>query len=138
MDDIQIEIKFPAGISSDTIDLFKNSDIVLMLVTIALIFIILLIIYRSPLLAITPLLIAGIVYGVVDRVLGLVGKFDLFPIESQAVSIMLILLFAVLTDYSLFVFSRYREKLGKYESKYKSMGEAIHHISEPIFFSGGT
>src|SRR5699024_8191514 len=24
------------------------------------------------------------------------------------------------------------------ESKYEAMGEAIHHVSEPIFFSGGT
>src|SRR5699024_2279675 len=100
--------------------------------------IILIVIYRSPLLAITPLLIAGIVYGVVDRVIGVVGKYEWFVIEGQAVSIMLVLLFAVLTDYSLFVFSRYREELRLRDSKYDAMGEAIHHVSEPIFFSGGT
>ncbi|HLR15327.1 MAG TPA: MMPL family transporter, partial [Bacillota bacterium] len=98
----------------------------------------LIIIYRSPLLAITPLLIAGIVYGVVDRVIGLVGKYEWFVIEGQAVSIMLVLLFAVITDYSLFIFSRYREELRLRESKFDAMGEAIHHVSEPIFFSGGT
>src|SRR5690625_6585231 len=65
-----------------------------------------------------PLIIAAIVYGVVDRVLGLVGKYNIFAIESQAVSIMLVLMFAVLTDYSLFVFSRYREELRKNKSKY--------------------
>src|SRR5699024_10551112 len=93
---------------------------------------------RSPLLAFIPLIIAGIVYGVVDRVLGLFGIFDLFTIESQAVSIMLVLLFAVVTDYSLFIFSRYREELHNYESKYGAMNKAIYHVSEPIFFSGGT
>lgn len=138
LDGMELEITGPAGIAADTVSIFQNADLVLMLVTIGLIFVILIIIYRSPLLAITPLLIAGIVYGVVDRVLGLVGKFDLFPIEGQAVSIMLILLFAVLTDYSLFIFSRYREELSKTESKYKSMETAIYHVSEPIFFSGGT
>jgi len=90
------------------------------------------------LLAITPLIIAGIVYGVVDRLIGLAGQNDWFTIDSSAVSIMLVLLFAVLTDYSLFVFSRYREELRKQESKYESMKEAIYHVSEPIFFSGGT
>src|SRR5699024_2063475 len=94
--------------------------------------------YRSPLLAITPLIIAGIVYGVVDRVLGLLGKYEIFTIDGQATSIMLVLLFAVLTDYSLFIFSRYREELYKYESKYSAMDKAIYHVSEPIFFSGGT
>jgi len=138
LDDIQFEITGPAGISADTIALFKNADFVLMLATIGLIFIILIVIYRSPLLAITPLIIAGIVYGVVDRLLGLAGKNGWFPVDGSAVSIMLVLLFAVLTDYSLFVFSRYREELRKRESKYESMDEAIYHVSEPIFFSGGT
>src|SRR5699024_7021171 len=138
LDDMQMEITGPAGISADTISLFRNADLVLILSTVALIFVILILIYRSPLLAITPLVIAALVYGVVDRVLGLVGKYEIFIIESQAVSIMLVLLFAVLTDYSLFVFSRYREELRKTESKYEAMGEAIHHVSEPIFFSGGT
>lgn len=138
LDDIQFEITGPAGISADTIALFKNADLVLMLATVALIFVILIIIYRSPILAITPLMIAGIVYGVVDRILGLAGKNDWFTVDSSAVSIMLVLLFAVITDYSLFVFSRYREELRKRESKYESMQEAIFHVSEPIFFSGGT
>ncbi|KQL17513.1 MMPL family transporter [Cytobacillus solani] len=138
MNGMQFEITGPAGISADTVSLFKSADIVLMLATVALIFILLIIIYRSPILAITPLIIAGIVYGVVDRILGLAGKNGWFTIDSSAVSIMLILLFAVLTDYSLFVFSRYREELKKQESKYVSMNEAIFHVSEPIVFSGGT
>src|SRR5690625_4318546 len=138
LDDLQFEVTGPAGISADTIALFKNADFVLMIATIGLIFIILIVIYRSPLLAIMPLLIAGIVYGVVDRILGLAGKNEWFPVDGSAVSIMLVLLFAVLTDYSLFVFSRYREELRKRESKYEAMDEAIYHVSEPIFFSGGT
>ncbi|WP_419393059.1 MMPL family transporter [Cytobacillus praedii] len=138
LDGMQFEITGPAGISADTVSLFKNADIVLMLATVALIFILLIVIYRSPILAITPLIIAGIVYGVVDRILGLAGKNGWFTIDSSAVSIMLILLFAVLTDYSLFIFSRYREELTKQESKYASMKEAIFHVSEPIVFSGGT
>lgn len=138
LDSVDVDITGPAGIAADTISIFKNADLVLMISTIVLIFIILIIIYRSPLLAITPLLIAGIVYGVVDRVIGLVGKYEWFVIEGQAVSIMLVLLFAVLTDYSLFIFSRYREELRLRDSKYEAMGEAIHHVSEPIFFSGGT
>jgi len=135
---LQVEITGPAGITSDTITIFKNADFVLMLATIVLIFILLLFIYRSPLLAIIPLVIAAIVYQVVDRVLGLGGKNDWFVLDSSAISIMLVLLFAVLTDYSLFIFSRYREELKKYSSKFDAMGEAIHHVSEPILFSGGT
>src|SRR5699024_10475130 len=54
-DDLQFEITGPAGITADTIILFKDADVVLMLATISLIFILLILIYRSPLLALTPL-----------------------------------------------------------------------------------
>lgn len=138
LDELQFEITGPAGIAADTISIFKNADMVLMLATVGLIFFILIMIYRSPLLAITPLVIAGIVYGVVDRLLGLAGKNEWFAVDSSAVSIMLVLLFAVLTDYSLFIFSRYREELQKKESKFEAMAGAMHYVSEPILFSGGT
>lgn len=136
--EMQTEITGPAGIASDTLTIFQNADIVLMLATIVLIFILLLFIYRSPLLAIIPLIVAAIVYQAVDRVLGLAGKNDWFVLDSSAISIMLVLLFAVITDYSLFIFSRYREELKKFTSKFDAMGEAIRHVSEPILFSGGT
>ena len=135
---LQFEVTGPAGIAVDTISIFRNADLVLMLATVGLIFVLLIIIYRSPLLAIIPLMIAAIVYGVVDRVLGLAGENGWFVVDGSAVSIMLVLLFAVLTDYSLFVFSRYREKLQKHSSKYEAMGDAMRYVSEPILFSGGT
>src|SRR5699024_6808632 len=69
LNELQFEITGPAGISADTVTLFQNADFVLMIATVVLIFIILIIIYRSPILAITPLIIAAIVYGVVDRVI---------------------------------------------------------------------
>lgn len=136
--DLNVEVTGPAGIAADTSALFKNADFVLMIATILLIFVLLIVIYRSPLLAITPLIIAAIVYGVVDRVIGLLGAGGIFSIDSQAISIMLVLMFAVLTDYSLFVFSRYRERLRENASKYDSMEEAMHHLAEPISYSGGT
>lgn len=135
---LQVEITGPAGIAADTLTLFKNADLILLFATIGLILILLIIIYRSPLLALIPLVIAGIVYQVVDRVIGLAGKYNLFIVDKQALSIMLILLFAVLTDYCLFVFSRYREELSKIGNKYDAMRVAMSKVGEPILFSGGT
>ncbi|MBU5444566.1 MMPL family transporter [Paenibacillus sp. MSJ-34] len=135
---LQFEITGPAGIASDTITLFKNADFVLMLATIGLILVILILIYRSPLLALLPLLIAVMVYQVVDRVLGIAAMNGWFVIDKQALSIMMILLFAVLTDYCLFVISRYREELKKIGSKYDAMKVAMAQVAEPILFSGAT
>ena len=51
---------------------------------------------------------------------------------------MTILLFAVITDYSLLIFSRYREELRRHESVHEAMRETMRHVKEPIFFSGST
>ncbi|MFD1020234.1 MMPL family transporter [Thalassobacillus hwangdonensis] len=135
---IDVAITGPAGIASDALELFSKADLVLLFSTIGLILVLLIVLYRSPLLAMIPLLASGIVYEVVNRTIGLAGKWELFSIESQALSIMMILLFAAITDYSLFVFSRFREELQVVENKYEAMKNAMTKVGEPIFFSGGT
>lgn len=128
----------PAGIASDTIAIFSNADLILLFSTIALVLILLIIIYRSPLLAIIPLVAVAFVYQVVDRVLGILAKNDVFTVEAQSISIVMILLFGATVDYSLFVFSRFREELRKQEDKHKAMQKAVQGVAEPLVFSGGT
>ena len=104
----------PAGIAVDSLNLFSRADLVLIMSTVGLILILLIVIYRSPLLALIPLLAATFVYEVVNQTLGLMGKAGLL-LSNQTLSIMMILLFAAVIDYSLFVFSRYREELKHHE-----------------------
>lgn len=127
----------PAGIATDTLDLFSRADIVLLLSTVGLILVLLIVIYRSPLLAFIPLLAAVFVYEVVMQTLGLMGKAGLV-MSSQTLSIMTILLFAALIDYSLFVFSRFREELKHQENKFEAMKQAMREVGIPVFYSGGT
>ena len=134
---LKLYVTGPAGIAADTLDLFSRADLVLIFSTVGLILVLLIVIYRSPLLALIPLLAAAFVYEVVSQTLGLMGKAGLV-MSSQTVSIMSILLFAAVIDYSLFVFSRYREELKVYENKYDAMKEAMRETGTPVFFSGGT
>ncbi|MFD1779257.1 MMPL family transporter [Fredinandcohnia salidurans] len=127
----------PAGIAGDTLKLFEQADVVLLLATIGIILVLLIAIYRSPLLAFIPLLATGIVYQVVNQSVALLGAGGL-EINNSTTSIMSILLFAAVIDYSLFVFSRYREELNKVESKYEAMKLAMRATGEPVFFAGGT
>lgn len=137
-DSIELSWTGPAGIASDAVELFSRADVVLLLSTVGLILVLLLIIYRSPLLTLIPLVGAGIVYTVVDRVIGFTTAQGWFGVDSQALSIMTILLFAVITDYSLLIFSRYREELKLNENANEAMRETMRHVKEPIFFSGST
>ncbi|MFK8794554.1 MMPL family transporter [Planococcus plakortidis] len=127
----------PAGIAGDTVKLFESADFVLLLFTVALILVLLIIIYRSPLLAIIPLFATVIVYQVVNQTVALLGAGGL-EINNSTTSIMSILLFAAVIDYSLFVFSRYREELNHYEDKYEAMKMAMRATAKPVLFAGGT
>ena len=127
----------PAGIAVDSLNLFSRADVVLILSTVGLILILLVVIYRSPLLALIPLLAAAFVYEAVNQTLGLMGAAGLV-MSNQSLSIMTILLFAAVTDYSLFVFSRYRDELKAHESKYDAMKHAMRGTGVPVFFAGGT
>ncbi|HLR79210.1 MAG TPA: MMPL family transporter [Bacillota bacterium] len=127
----------PAGIAVDSLNLFSRADLVLLLSTIGIILLLLILIYRSPFLAFIPLLAAVFVYGVVNQILGLLGKAGV-PLSNQSLSIMTILLFATVIDYSLFVFSRYREELKNYEDKHDAMRWAMRGAGLPVFYSGAT
>ncbi len=127
----------PAGIAGDTTKLFESADVKLLLVTIVIILVLLIAIYRSPLLAFIPLLATIIVYQVANQSIALLGAAGL-EINNSTTSIMSILLFAAVIDYSLFVFSRYREELNHYEDKYMAMKHAMRATGEPVFFAAGT
>lgn len=127
----------PAGIAGDTVKLFEEADFVLLIATVLIILVLLIVIYRSPLLAFIPLFATGIVYQVVNQTLAFMGSAGL-ELTGQTTSIMSILLFAAVIDYSLFVFSRFREELNHYESKHEAMKHAMRATGEPVFFAGGT
>lgn len=135
--ELSLYITGPAGIAVDTSNLFSRADLVLLFSTVGIILILLIGTYRSPLLALIPLLAAGLVYGVVGQILGFIGKAGL-QLASQSLSIMMILLFALVIDYSLFIFSRFKEELKKQDDKHEAMRLAMREIGVPIFYSGAT
>ncbi|MEH7081063.1 MMPL family transporter, partial [Bacillus velezensis] len=77
-------------------------------------------------------------YGVISPLLGILGEKDLITVDSQAVSIMTVLLFGAGTDYCLFLISRYRDYLLIEESKFKALQLAIKDSSGAISMSALT
>lgn len=135
--EVKLAITGPAGIVADMISIFARADLVLLLGTVLMIFVLLILIYRSPILAMVPLLGAGLVYEVVNKTIGIFGSGGL-KVESQSISIMSILLFAALTDYSLFIVARFKEELKKEADIYIAMKRTMEEVTEPILYSGGT
>lgn len=123
--DLSLRVSGPVGISVDATGLFKNADVSLLIATVILVLVFLLLIYRSPILALIPLVAVGFAYGVTSPVLGLMAREGWITVDSQAVSIMTVLLFGAGTDYCLFLISRFRQMLKVEENKGRALLSAI-------------
>lgn len=128
----------PVGISVDATDLFKSADFKLMAATVILILVLLLVIYRSPILAVVPIIVVGIAYLVISPALGAFVEQGWITKDAQAIAIMLVLLFGAGTDYCLFLITRYRDILLDEENKFVALSKAFVQSSGAIFMSAAT
>ncbi len=135
---LEVRVTGPAAIARDTVNAFGHANLVLLGGTVALVLVLLLVIYRSPLLALVPLLAAGLAIQVTNALGAALVKAGVFSVSSQAASIMTVLLFGVGTDYCLFIVSRYREQLLTTKDRYAAMREATRRLVAPLVSSVAT
>ena len=135
---LQVKVTGPAGIITDAAAIFGGTDLPLLLTTVGLVLVLLLVIYRSPLLAVAPLVAVGVATAVVNPLLGFAAKGGLFPVNQQAASILTILLFGAGTDYTIFLAARYREELEREPDRITALRRAVVGVGEAITSSAGT
>ena len=128
----------PVAISVDATDLFKSADFKLMVATVILILVLLLVIYRSPILAFIPIIVVSIAFLVVSPILGALAEQGWINKDAQAVAIMIVLLFGAGTDYCLFLITRYRDILLEEENKFLALSQAFKESAGAIAMSGLT
>ncbi|MCM3749366.1 MMPL family transporter [Paenibacillus pasadenensis] len=128
----------PAGIGVDATSLFKAADISLLIGTTLLVLIILLLIYRSPILALIPLVAVGFAYGLTGPVLGWMADRGWITYDSQSLAIMTVLLFGAGTDYCLFLIARFRSLLTTEPDKKQALLRALRDTGGAITMSGLT
>jgi len=135
---LHARITGPVGIATDALGLFKNADFALLGATTLLVLVLLIALYRSPVLAFVPLFSVGVAYAVISPVLGLLAKSGAITVDAQGVSIMTVLLFGAGTDYCLFLVARYRERLVEVDNKHVAIREAVGGAAGAIAMSGLT
>ncbi|MFJ8238838.1 MMPL family transporter [Bacillus tropicus] len=135
---LHVRLSGPVGIQTDAVSLFSQADVKLLVATVLLVLVLLILLYRSPILAILPLLVVGFAYGIISPTLGFLADHGWIKVDAQAISIMTVLLFGAGTDYCLFLISRYREYLLEEESKYKALQLAIKASGGAIIMSALT
>jgi RND superfamily putative drug exporter len=124
------------GFSTDAEEVFGSLDTKILGATVLLVIVLLLLIYRSPLIALVPLLVVGIAYTAATGFVYLYAKNA--TVSSQGTTILVVLMFGVGTDYCLLLVSRYREELKRFEDKHDAMRRALERTGPAILASGLT
>jgi putative drug exporter of the RND superfamily len=125
------------GFNTDADEVFSDIDTKLLLATVALVLVLLGAIYRSVLVALTPLIVVFFAYNVTNALVYALAKSGA-TISSNSTSILIVLMFGVGTDYCLLLVSRYREELRRIDDKHEAMGRAVRRAGPAILASGLT
>jgi RND superfamily putative drug exporter len=134
---LEAKITGGAGFSADAIEVFEGINGTLLLAALSLVIFLLIVIYRSPMFFLIPL-IAVIFAETLSRSLGY-GLSELgVTINGQSSSIMSVLVLGAGTDYALLLVSRYREELHHTVDKHEAMRTALASAGPAIFASAAT
>ena len=126
-----------AGFDADRSAAVEGLDGTLLAITGALVLVLMLVTYRSPLIAalmlgvvaVAYLIATGLVYGLVQA--------DLTTVSGQSTAILIVLMFGAGTDYCLLIVSRFRDELRRVSDVETAMTRAASRTGPAIFASGG-
>ncbi|WP_245612556.1 MMPL family transporter [Actinotalea ferrariae] len=128
----------PAGAVADVVEAFGGIDGILLVVALAVVFVILLLVYRSPSLPFTVLFTSVFALAGAGLVVYELAAAGVLVLNGQSQGILFILVVGAATDYSLLIVARYREELSRVASPYTAMRRALRASIEPIAASAGT
>ncbi len=128
----------PGGLLGDLFGAFGTLDSSLLLTTLGVVAIILIVVYRSPVLWIIPLLSAMFALTTAGGIVYLLAKNNIIDVDGQSQGILSVLVIGAATDYALLLIARYREELHHHEDRFDAMRAAYKGVWEPILASGST
>jgi RND superfamily putative drug exporter len=128
----------PAGLFADLFEAFGSIDTRLLQTTLIVVAIILIVVYRSPVLWILPLFTAASALGIATMIVYYLAREDIIDLNGQTQGILDVLVLGAATDYALLLIARYREELHQHQSRFEAMKIALRGVVEPIIASGST
>lgn len=128
----------PASFAYDLQEAFSGIDSTLIIVALSVVFVILLVVYRSPLLPFIVLLSALSALAVAILAVYYAADADIVQLNGQVQGILFILVIGAATDYSLLYIARYREELLDHARKWDATRAALKASYEPIIAAGAT
>ncbi len=128
----------PAGQAADLSAAFAGIDGLLLLVAGGVVAVILVVVYRSPLLPLAVLISAVLALVLAGAAVYGLASAGALTLDGQSQGILFILVFGAATDYALLLVARYREELAAGDGVVAPMRRAWRAVIEPIAASAGT
>lgn len=135
---LTIEVTGPAALRGDLITVLAGVGGELLVVTLGAVLVVLLIIYRSPVLWALPLIAAGLSYVLATVFVYWLANADVIKLSGESRGILTVLVFGAGTDYALLLIARYREELTKRARPVDAMKVAWRGAAPAIIASGST
>jgi RND superfamily putative drug exporter len=124
------------GFEADRSEAVKSIDETLLLVTCSVLVLLLLAIYRSPLVALVPLLVVAVAYVVAGGLTYLLVTAGVTGVSGQTTAILIVLMFGVGTDYCLLIVARFRDELRRTADVGEAMARATERTGPAILSAG--
>ena len=119
----------PAGYFADFSDVFSGFDSTLLYITAAIVIVILLLTYRSPVLWLLPLTTVFVALTAAQAVIYLLARNAGLTVNAQSAFILTVLVFGAGTDYALLLTARYREELRRHADRHAAMAVALRRAA---------
>jgi putative drug exporter of the RND superfamily len=137
-DGLTVLVTGQAALGADLGEAFGGVDGLLLLVAAAVVAVILVLVYRSPLLPILVLLSCGFALAAASAAVYFLADAGVIDLNGQSQGILFILVFGAATDYALLLVARYREELEGGADRFAAVRRALRATIEPIAASAGT
>ncbi len=135
---VQVHIAGQGGQAADSAEAFAGLDSTLLYAAGAVVIIILLLTYRSPVLWVLPVFSAVVALFTAQAVIYFLAKYADLTVNGQSQGILTVLVFGAGTDYALLLVARYREELRRHEDRHEAMAFALHRAAPAIVASAAT
>jgi len=126
------------GYAYDNNNVFKGISGTLLWSAVAVVIVILLITYRSPVLWLLPVISSGVALIIAQAVIYLLAAHAGLVVNAQSAGILEVLVFGASTDYALLIVARYREELRRHDRRHPAMATALRRAGPAIIASAAT
>jgi putative drug exporter of the RND superfamily len=135
---VKVYITGPAAMTADMVSSGNRTIILITAVSVAVIFVMLLIVFRSIITVILTLLMVGIELQIARGIVAFLGEHEVVGLTTYAVNLLVSIGIAAGTDYGIFFFGRYQEAREDGEDRETAFYTTYRGVAKVVLASGVT